>query len=90
PYNLETFSQFKGNLTIEQYGFLHINRQNKLKNKKHLHITTPIIEDNNINSSEFDNLSDNNLLVSDDNNGENESNNLALNASSKSYTKEQE
>ncbi|EXX66655.1 hypothetical protein RirG_121730 [Rhizophagus irregularis DAOM 197198w] len=151
PYDLETFSQFKGNLvnywdstagigpelakvaihihgvcinsaSVERLwssmGFLHTNRRNKLKSKKvlamsqirsdilyhrqkknakeldtkvqRLHIATPIIEDDNINNPEFNNLTDDDLLVSDDDNGENESNNLTLNDSSKPHTEEQE
>src|SRR5437016_2526114 len=55
-----------------------------------LHIATPIIEDDNINNPEFNDLTDDDLLVSDDDNGENESNNLALNDSSEPHTEEQE
>ena len=44
-----------------------------------LHIATPIVEDDNLNSPEYNELSDNDLLVSDDDNGENENNNVTLN-----------
>jgi hypothetical protein len=57
---------------------------------RHLHIATPIVEDDNLNSPEFNNLSEDDLLVSDDDNGENENNNVALNNFSEPYTEEQE
>ncbi|RGB25382.1 hypothetical protein C1646_771816 [Rhizophagus diaphanus] len=57
---------------------------------KRLHIAIPIIENNNINNPEFNNLTDDDLLVGDDDNGENESNNLTLNDSSEPHTEEQE
>ena len=74
---------------------IHYHRQKKnakeLDTKvQNLHIATPIIEDDNLNSPEFNDLSEDDLLVSDDDSGENENNNMTLNTFTEPHTEEQE
>ncbi|RIA85462.1 hypothetical protein C1645_830775, partial [Glomus cerebriforme] len=100
-YDLETFLQFKDNLvnywdyTAGELAKVAIHIHGVCVNSASVErlwssMATPIVEDDNLNSPEFNNLSENNLLVSDDDNGKNENNNVDLNNFFESYTEEQE
>lgn len=71
----------------------HQKKQAKKANTKiqHLHLATPIVEDDNLNNPEFDNLSENDLQISDnDNDLENEKDNNNGNKFAEPHTEEQE
>ncbi|RIA92642.1 hypothetical protein C1645_820479 [Glomus cerebriforme] len=53
-------------------------------------VAIPIVEDNNLNISEFNNLSDDDLIVSDNDNDDNKTNNIILNETSEPNTEESE